>query len=128
MTKRERVETLINYYADGNRTMFAKMLGITPQTLSNWMKRDTLDFELVHSKCKNLNGDWLLTGEGDITKREYVADLREVNTEMLSKEWRSNFAKIDNDEIHNKKHYSNIPYIIRVVDIRSRYLCSQFLL
>lgn len=98
MTKRERVETLIDYYADGNRTMFAKMLGITPQTLSNWMKRDTLDFELVHSKCKNLNGDWLLTGEGDITKREHVTDLREVNKEMLSlcKSLVDNYQQHDN--------------------------------
>ena len=83
MTKRERVETLINYYADGNKTLFANKLGITPQTLSNWMKRDTLDFELVHKKCNGLNGDWLLSGEGEMIVTQKVKNSEDVNKELL---------------------------------------------
>ena len=68
MNKRDVLETLINYYCEGNKAKFASMVGITPQLLSNWIKRDTLDYEQVYSGCPNLSGDWLLSGEGNIER------------------------------------------------------------
>ena len=69
MRKTEILETLINYYSDGNKAKFAAMIGITPQLLSNWIKRDTLDYEQVYNGCPNLSGDWLLSGEGSIERK-----------------------------------------------------------
>lgn len=47
-------------------TDFANYLGITPQTLSNWRARNTIDEKLIAEKCTFLNYQWLLTGIGEM--------------------------------------------------------------
>lgn len=85
MSKSDILETLINYYSDGNKAKFAAMIGITPQLLSNWIKRDTLDYEQVYSGCPNLSGDWLLSGEGSIERSCTQNDNLQIgNSELLS--------------------------------------------
>ena len=68
MDKREQLEMLISFYADGNKSKFAYKLGIKPQTINTWLTRNTLDVYLIYSKCEHLSGDWLLTGEGEMLK------------------------------------------------------------
>ena len=68
LNNRERLEALINYYSDGNKSMFGRLIGLQPSSITNWIRRDTLDFELIYSKCADLNPHWLLTGEGEMLK------------------------------------------------------------
>lgn len=68
LTNRERLEALINYYSEGNKSMFGRLIGLQPSSITNWIRRDTLDFELIYSKCADLNPHWLLTGEGEMLK------------------------------------------------------------
>lgn len=65
---------LIDHYSNGNKAQFANLLGITPQGLSTWIKRETFDIELVFSKCEDISSEWLLTGEGDMLKQERRAE------------------------------------------------------
>ena len=60
------LECLINNYTDGNKAAFAKMLGINPQLISHWLRRNTFDNELLFAKCKGVSASWLLTGEGEM--------------------------------------------------------------
>lgn len=62
------VNALIGHFTDGNKAQFAKMLGVSPQTISAWLARNTFDSELIYTKCRYLNADWLLTGEGKMLK------------------------------------------------------------
>ena len=62
------VNALIGHFADGNKAQFAKILGVSPQTISAWLARDTFNSELIYTKCRYLNADWLLTGEGNMLK------------------------------------------------------------
>ena len=62
---------LIEHYSNGNKAQFANFLGITPQGLSTWLKRETFDIELIFSKCEGLSAQWLLSGEGDMFKNNY---------------------------------------------------------
>ena len=41
-------------------------LGIKPTTLSSWRTRDTLDYDLIFTKCVDISIDWLVTGKGPI--------------------------------------------------------------
>ena len=66
MDKKDRLNLLIKHYADGNKSRFASMLGVSPQAVSTWHKRHTFDIELIYSKCENLNAKWLLTGIGEM--------------------------------------------------------------
>lgn len=64
MDKKERLLALIDHFANGNKTQFAGMIGVSPQGLSTWISRDTFDTERIYSKCVGVSPHWLLTGEG----------------------------------------------------------------
>lgn len=66
MGKKEILSALISHYSNGNKAQFANMLGISPQGLSTWIKRETFDIELIFSKCEGLSAKWLLTGCGEM--------------------------------------------------------------
>lgn len=68
MDKKGILDTLITHYTGGNKSQFAKLLGIKPQTINTWDTRGTFDLELIYSKCEGISGDWLLTGEGPMLK------------------------------------------------------------
>lgn len=64
MDKTKMLEGLIRHYTKGNKAQFAKLLGVSAQTISAWIARNTFDAELIYAKCRYVNSSWLLTGEG----------------------------------------------------------------
>ena len=58
------------YYSFNTDTDLADFLGIQRSTLSNWVKRDSIDYDLVFSKCKQIDKNWLLTGQGEMLKSD----------------------------------------------------------
>ena len=90
MDKTTMLECLINNYTDGNKAAFAKMLGINPQLISHWLRRNTFDNELLFAKCKGISASWLLTGEGEMFEQTRASVLDRLSTEYdLSREQRS---------------------------------------
>lgn len=57
---------MINHYSGGNKSEFARMIGVSPQAINTWISRDTFDIDMIYSNCVNLSAEWLLTGEGDM--------------------------------------------------------------
>lgn len=47
-------------------TEFSHFLGIKPNTLSNWLSRNTFDIDVIYTKCVGINADFLLSGLGDV--------------------------------------------------------------
>lgn len=64
MDKTKMLEGLIRHYTKGNKAQFAKLLGVSAQTISAWIARNTFDAELIYAKCRYIDPSWLLTGEG----------------------------------------------------------------
>ena len=84
MDKTLILNEIINYLFDGSKSKFAKKLGVTPQTISSWLSRNTFDIELVYAKCENISAEWLLTGEGSMLKTDNPtepSDAPPLNTE-----------------------------------------------
>ena len=52
-----------------NDAQFADFLGIKPNVLSAWHRRNTFDIDILYTKCRDISPDWLLTGEGEMLKR-----------------------------------------------------------
>ncbi|MFB8830740.1 helix-turn-helix transcriptional regulator [Azotobacter sp. CWF10] len=53
-------------------TALASALGISPQTLSSWKSRDTIPYALCVevADARGVSLDWLLVGEGPMTRGE----------------------------------------------------------
>ena len=49
MNKSEQINALIAYFSGGSQTAFAANLGLKPQSISNWIERNTLDADLIYS-------------------------------------------------------------------------------
>lgn len=62
------LSNLVNHFAQGNKSLFGRILGRTPQDINAWFHRGyTADLRLIYSKFPSVNPAWLLTfGEGDM--------------------------------------------------------------
>lgn len=95
MDKQRMLEELIDHYADGNKAKFARMLEVSPQTVSTWASRETFDAELIYTKCEGISGDWLLSGEGPMLKKDMPTTCQPSHIEELV------FKLFD--EVHKKR-------------------------
>ena len=84
MNKSDILETLINFYTDGNKARFASKIGVKPQTINTWIIRNTFDIDVIYSKCEGVSGDFLLTGKGSMLIKDRFEYSDEV--EQLKKE------------------------------------------
>ena len=82
MDRKKMVSSLVEYYTNGNKSQFAKMLGITPQTINTWISRNTFNAELIYAKCECVSANWLLTGCGSMINEQE----REVNASLQVQE------------------------------------------
>ena len=68
MEKKDRLLRLIEHYSDGNKSEFARMIGVSPQAINTWISRNTFDIDIIYAKCINISPEWLLTGNGPMLK------------------------------------------------------------
>jgi len=54
----------------------ADFLGIKPNTVATWKKRNTIDIDIIMSKCDLIDANWLLTGKGNMLKNKYDYDYK----------------------------------------------------
>ena len=103
MTKKDRVLSLINHYSNGNKSEFARMLGLSPQAINTWLSRDTFDFDIIYAKCENLSGDWLLTGEGSMLREKepipVVSFSQGEGTPYYDEDFIGGFSEIFNSQV-----------------------------
>lgn len=55
-------------YKFQNDKELSSFLGISNQTLSNWRSRNSIDYDIVFTKCESISADWLLTGRGSMLR------------------------------------------------------------
>lgn len=70
MDKSKIIREIKLYLGFKNDTELADFLGIKQNTLSTWKSRNTMDYDLVISKCEEINANWLLTGQGPMLKED----------------------------------------------------------
>lgn len=80
------LESLINYYTDGNKAKFAAFLGINAQNISAWIARNTFDAELIYTKCKEVSADWLLSGKGEMLSDKRTIESMTSSVDLQTKE------------------------------------------
>lgn len=70
MNKTDMLDSLIRHYTKGNKAKFATMIGVSPQTLSKWLGRNTFDAEVLYKYCEGISAEWLLSGMGEVFSSE----------------------------------------------------------
>lgn len=66
MASRSQLDQLVTSFASGNKAEFARMIGITKQSLNSWYNNEYLDIGKVLTAFPMVSSDWLLTGEGEM--------------------------------------------------------------
>lgn len=66
MERNEILNTLISHFANGNQSRFARTLNLSPSTVATWVSRKTFDAIRIKAVFPQVDGNWLLTGEGEM--------------------------------------------------------------
>lgn len=96
----------------------ADYLGVSQPTISLWRKRNTLDYDLIISKCNNINGHFLITGKGSINlleKKEEPSFDKQLEEKSYVIELQKKYIKTLEDQLHKSKLYPETPVVIRSV-------------
>lgn len=92
------INAIKSHYGFTKDREFANFLGIKPTTLSSWYARNSFDYELVYAKCKDIDGNWLLTGEGNMLKITNPVIIKNEFTVKTDKIRESQIVKLYNME------------------------------
>src|SRR5690606_3848620 len=76
MDKTIMLDRIKDYYSFKTDVDFAKFLGITPHTFSNWKSRNSFDAELLYNKCPELNPSWILCGKEPMITESKIQELQ----------------------------------------------------
>jgi len=118
MGKKEMIKALASHYTDGNKAAFARLLGISPQTLSSWETRDIFDAELIYKKCKDISAKWLLSCEGNMLETQPEAKNQYMS---IGKDVKGNFQQGNGNYLILPKKDRNI----EILEIKLKNLSSE---
>lgn len=117
MEKKDRLLSLIGHYSGGNKSEFARMIGVSPQAVSTWITRNTFDIDIIYAKCLNVSPDWLLTGKGNMLKEEEKEDVSapivcydpKVGQPYYDVDFLGGFSEIYNSQVSLPGHNIIVP-------------------
>lgn len=77
-TKKERILLLLDYYADGNKEKFGRLVGISGTAVSLWLKKGDFNAERIINNLPEVNPHWLRTGEGEMIRAAAVSGISQT--------------------------------------------------
>ena len=80
--RRTILERIVEHYGIESQAEFARRLGTSPQNLNSWLARGTYNVELLAVSFPELSGDWLLTGEEPMLKKDRVPAVPQEVTDL----------------------------------------------
>lgn len=87
------LDRIKQHYALKGNAELAALLGVAPQTISNWYSRGTLDYDKIFTNCVGVDFNWLLTGN----------DEKKINTKTPENVVKEKDHEIDHINDHKRK-------------------------
>lgn len=91
------LNTIKKEYSFKKDAEFARFLEIKPQTLASWYTRNTFDIELLYAKCELIDGNFLLSGKGNVLRN--VSQKAEESIIMTDKDLEIERLKDKNSDL-----------------------------
>lgn len=91
----DNIKSLYNLKTD---TQLAEKLGVKSQTISTWRNRNSIDIELIYSKCEFIDGNYLLSGKGEILRSK----TKKININKIL-----NYIQSNKEDLNNNVNWSN---------------------
>jgi len=89
-------EALKQHYNYKKDNQLYEKFGVKSSTFSTWKTKNRLKpiYNVIFAKCENINGHWLLTGEGDpFLKKEKPKNFSDIYKPRKKKELRDPYKK-----------------------------------
>jgi hypothetical protein len=102
------INELKSYYGLSSDSDFAKFLGIGATTLSSWRARNTVDYDLLYSKCVEVNANWFFDTNEPMLTAEGSKDVVTEQNELL--------LEVDRLKEENSTHLKTINRLLTMMD------------
>lgn len=111
-----RIKSHYNLKSD---VALADFLGIKPTTLANWNMRNSINLELIFTKCEGLNANWILTGNGlpENKYHEQPDDKFSVVNEIA--------AKYVSEKVGKGDYQKDIEILVKIITIQEQTIKAQ---
>ncbi|WP_407483660.1 LexA family transcriptional regulator [Elizabethkingia anophelis] len=83
----------------------ASFLGIARNTLSTWRSRNSIDYDLIISKCDQIDANWLITGKGNMLKD----DIKQHSPVVLEPDYQHRVPQVITVDSHNHDNIALVP-------------------
>lgn len=117
--KRLILNRIKSHYGLKSDVALADFLGIKPTTLSNWHTRNSINLELIFTKCEDLNANWILTGNG-LPERKYQ-EQPDNNFSVVN----DIAEKYVNARIGEGDYKKDIEILVKIITIQEKTIKAQ---
>ncbi|MFI3296559.1 MAG: LexA family transcriptional regulator [bacterium] len=120
------IKALVSHYGEGKSSRFAEKLSVKPQTISTWIARNTWDIDLIFANCDNISAEWLLTGEGEMLKKERKKDKEPTISASIAPAKEVNENTIPLVSQSAVAGFGNADFCITDQDVKEYYVVPKF--
>jgi len=113
--KRQVLDRIKEFYGFRNNAELARFFDVAPSTVSNWYTRESIDYDLIFTKCKGINYDWLLKGVG-IDKNTVVVKEHEVEYQVKRSKRIPFFDSVSINSSRSNENADPEEYYIEMID------------
>ena len=107
----DRLKTALSLKSD---TDLGNRLGVSKAAISNWRKRNTIDYPLVFSFCEHINIDWLITGRGDMELKAPQTNSYLPQSELMDRivNQAKEIGRLEAELAETKKHAERLAALV----------------
>lgn len=114
-SKSEILERVKKVYNIKSNTELADYLGVSKSTLSNWYKRNSIDYDLLFSACSNSDLEYILTGSCTKSEDISIDEYNGINKKYIIEN------KLNPSEFHAMKETFGMHHLLTSLNKKHGY-------